>query len=48
MKPMQPGDVPVTWADTTILEEITAYQPAVSLKAGVERFAQWFRNYYGR
>jgi len=48
MKPMQPGDVPVTWAETSMLEGITGYTPTVSLADGVQRFAKWFRKYYDR
>lgn len=46
MKPMQAGDVPVTWADTTLLSRETGYAPEVSMREGVTRFAEWFRGYY--
>lgn len=39
---MQPGDVPVTWADTRPLEALTQFKPAVSIDTGVARFAAWF------
>jgi UDP-glucuronate 4-epimerase len=44
--PMQPGDVYETYADTTSLREDTGYQPRTSLKEGVEKFLQWYLNYY--
>jgi UDP-glucuronate 4-epimerase len=45
--PMQPGDVPATWASTTLLEQITGFRPAVSLSEGVRAFVAWYREYYG-
>jgi UDP-glucuronate 4-epimerase len=39
---MQPGDVPMTWADTQPLEALTQFKPAVSIEAGVAQFAAWF------
>ena len=44
MKPMQPGDVPATYADTRALKEATGYAPATPLEAGLARFAEWFKN----
>lgn len=44
--PMQPGDVPVTYADTTPLEEDFGYKPATSLREGLRAFAEWFKKYY--
>ena len=44
--PMQPGDVPCTWADTTALERDFGYHPTVSLEDGIQRFAQWFKDEY--
>ena len=44
--PMQPGDVPVTYADTTPLEEDFGYKPSTSLRDGLRAFAEWFRKYY--
>lgn len=45
--PMQPGDVPVTFADTTPLEEDFGFRPDTSLREGLRRFAQWYAKYYG-
>ena len=44
--PMQPGDVPATWADVTDLTRDTGFQPATPIEAGVRRFVDWYRNYY--
>ncbi len=44
--PMQPGDVYATYADTTELSLVTGYKPKVNIADGVERFVQWYRNYY--
>lgn len=46
--PMQPGDVPVTWADTGALERDFGYKPATRLTEGIRRFVGWYREYYGR
>ena len=43
---MQPGDVPATWADTGLLEQLTGYQPKTKIVDGVTRFVDWYRNYY--
>jgi UDP-glucuronate 4-epimerase len=45
--PMQPGDVPATWASTALLEQITGFRPAVMLPEGVRAFVTWYREYYG-
>ena len=45
--PMQPGDVPVTYADTTALERDFGFKPATSLRDGLRKFAQWYSTYYG-
>ena len=45
--PMQPGDVPVTYADTTPLEEDFGFKPATTLREGLRRFAEWYRSFYG-
>ena len=42
---MQPGDVPVTFADTTPLEHDFGYKPSTSLREGLKKFAQWYSNY---
>ena len=44
--PMQAGDVPSTWADTTLLEELTGYKPSMDLSIGVQNFVSWYREYY--
>lgn len=44
---MQPGDVPVTYADTGALERDFGYKPATKLKDGLREFAKWYREYYG-
>lgn len=43
---MQPGDVPVTYADTTPLEEDFGYKPSTPLRDGLRTFAQWYYSYY--
>ena len=43
---MQPGDVPVTYADTTSLEEEFGYKPSTPLREGLRAFAQWYYTYY--
>lgn len=43
---MQPGDVPVTYADTTPLEKDFGYKPSTSLREGLKEFAQWYTKYY--
>lgn len=45
--PMQPGDVPATWADTTLLRNLTGYAPQTPVVEGVARYVEWFRDYYG-
>lgn len=44
--PMQPGDVPVTYADTSALECDTGFKPSTSLEDGLRSFAKWYREYY--
>lgn len=44
--PMQPGDVPVTYADTTGLERDFGYRPDTSLREGLRKFAEWYKEYY--
>ena len=46
MMPMQAGDVPKTWADTTLLECLTGYKPTTEISAGVKSFVDWYREYY--
>lgn len=45
--PMQPGDVPATWADIQDLREETGFQPRTSLQEGINRFVDWYCGYYG-
>ena len=45
--PMQPGDVPVTYADTTALQRDLGYKPATPLEDGLRAFAKWYKRYYG-
>ena len=44
--PMQPGDVPVTYADTTALERDFGFRPSTSLRTGLRRFARWYKQFY--
>ena len=44
--PMQPGDVPVTYADTSALERDFGYKPATPLEDGLREFAKWYKGYY--
>ncbi len=44
--PMQPGDVPVTYADTSDLEEDFGFKPGTDLRAGLRKFAEWYREFY--
>ena len=44
--PMQPGDVPVTYADVSQLEQDTGFRPATSLREGLRRFARWYAAFY--
>lgn len=44
--PMQPGDVPVTYADTTPLEQDFGYKPSTPLREGLRVFAEWYKEYY--
>ncbi|MBO5538839.1 MAG: NAD-dependent epimerase/dehydratase family protein [Prevotella sp.] len=45
--PMQPGDVPVTFADTTPLERDFGFRPSTPLRMGLRAFAEWYARYYG-
>ena len=44
--PMQPGDVPVTYADTSALEKDYGFKPNTSLRTGLRQFAKWYKNFY--
>ena len=43
---MQPGDVPVTYADSTSLEEHYGFRPTIGIREGLRRFAEWYKEYY--
>lgn len=45
--PMQAGDVPVTYADTSALERDFGYKPSTSLRDGLRKFAEWYKSFYG-
>lgn len=44
--PMQPGDVPVTYADTSALERDFGFKPSTSLRSGLRKFAEWYHEFY--
>ena len=44
--PMQPGDVPITYADTSALERDFGFKPSTSLRAGLRKFAEWSKEFY--
>jgi UDP-glucuronate 4-epimerase len=46
MRPMQPGDVKATYADTRALAKAVGFAPSTPLESGLARFAEWFRSYY--
>ena len=46
-QPMQPGDVPATYADTSRLKALTGFAPSTPLEVGIARFVEWYRSYYG-
>jgi len=48
MMPMQPGDIPATFADVTDLERDTGYSPSTSVETGIRRFVDWYIEFYGR
>ncbi len=47
MLPMQPGDVPATWADVDALRQDAGFQPATTVEEGVGRFVEWYKTFYG-
>ncbi|MEH6724473.1 MAG: NAD-dependent epimerase/dehydratase family protein [Qipengyuania sp.] len=47
LMPMQPGDVPATWAYAELLRALTGYVPQTDIREGVQRFVAWYRDYYG-
>ena len=44
---MQPGDVPVTYADSSALERDFGFTPKITLREGLRKFATWYKEYYG-
>lgn len=46
LMPMQPGDVPATWADADLLQSLTGYVPQTDIREGVGKFVEWYRDYY--
>jgi len=46
--PMQPGELPATWADASLLQKLTGYRPQTNIREGIARFVSWFRDYYGK
>ena len=46
LMPMQKGDVPATWADATLLMELTGYAPQTDVREGIRQFVAWYRDYY--
>jgi UDP-glucuronate 4-epimerase len=47
MLPIQAGDVPATWADTSLLEELTGHVPDTTVTEGIDQFVRWYKIYYG-
>jgi UDP-glucuronate 4-epimerase len=45
---MQPGDVPATWADATLIQQLTGYRPQTDVREGIAHFVSWYRDYYGK
>ncbi len=45
---MQPGDVPATWADATLLRALTGTRPVTPIAEGLQRFVDWYRSYYDK
>ena len=43
---MQPGDVPITYADSTALERDFGFRPQIDIRTGLRKFAQWYKEYY--
>lgn len=46
LMPMQPGDVPATWANADLLRNLTGYTPQTDVRTGVQAFVNWYRDYY--
>ena len=47
LRPIQPGEVPRTWSDSSLLESLTGFRPSTPVSVGVPRFVAWFREHYG-
>lgn len=47
LMPMQPGDVPATWADASLLKTLTGYQSKTNVREGMKTFVKWYRLYHG-
>ena len=47
LMPMQAGDVPATWADASLLKQLTGYSPKTPVDYGVRKFVEWYREFYG-
>jgi UDP-glucuronate 4-epimerase len=47
LMPMEPGDVPATWADASLLKTLTGYQPKTNVREGMKTFVKWYRLYHG-
>ena len=45
-KPMQPGDVPETYADISAIQDLTGYTPTTTIKEGIPKFIEWYKDYY--
>ncbi len=46
--PLQPGDVPATWADTSDIERDLGFRPGTPVENGIARFVEWYRRFYGK
>src|SRR5699024_2182375 len=46
-EPIKPGDVPATYASTKLLQEAVGFKPQTSIEEGLQRFADWYVEYYG-
>ena len=46
MEPMQPGDVPITYADIAASQRALGFEPTTPISAGIPKFVDWFKAYY--
>lgn len=46
--PIQPGDVPTTYADVDDLMKDVGFKPSTPIEKGIKKFVEWYRNYYGQ